>query len=144
MTSAKSETEPVVGGLACLDHCTRATAVGRAELVPGCYLAVGPSTDERFIPLTRAVTHLGRGLGATIRLDHGTVSCRHALIVKRGGSRWWLLDDRSSHGTFLNGRRVAEAELQDRDVLRLGSVVLSYRALQRDRATTFRRRDDSA
>lgn len=135
MTSAKSETEPVVDGLACLDHCTRATAVGRAELVPGCYLAVGPSTDERFIPLTRPVS---------IRLDQGTVSCRHALIVKRGGSRWWLLDDRSSHGTFLNGRRVAEAELQDRDVLRLGSVVLSYRALQRDRATTFRRRDDSA
>ena len=41
------------------------------------------------------------------------------------GSR--ILDDRSANGTFVNGRRVTEAELRDGDVVVLGRVVLTYR-----------------
>jgi len=38
-----------------------------------------------------------------------------------------ILDDRSANGTYVNDRRVAEAVLRDRDVVRLGRVVLVYR-----------------
>jgi pSer/pThr/pTyr-binding forkhead associated (FHA) protein len=38
-----------------------------------------------------------------------------------------ILDDRSANGTFVNGRRVTEAELHDGDVVVLGRVVLTYR-----------------
>ena len=35
-------------------------------------------------------------------------------------------DDRSANGTYVNGRRVTDAELSDGDVIVLGRVVLSY------------------
>ena len=37
-----------------------------------------------------------------------------------------MLDDRSSNGTFVNGRRVTVAYLADGDVLRFGRAVLRY------------------
>jgi pSer/pThr/pTyr-binding forkhead associated (FHA) protein len=79
--------------------------------------------------LSDAVTHVGRGLGAGVRLDDHTVSARHAIIVARPGSLR-ILDDRSTNGTIVNGRRVDEAELRDGDVVVLGRVVLTYRDLR--------------
>jgi pSer/pThr/pTyr-binding forkhead associated (FHA) protein len=79
--------------------------------------------------LQDAVTHIGRGIGNAVRLDDHTVSARHAIVVARpAGLR--ILDDRSTNGTIVNGRRVDEAELQDGDVVVLGRVVLTYRDLR--------------
>jgi len=64
-----------------------------------------------------------------VRLDDHTVSARHAIVVARGG-RLRILDDRSTNGTVVNGRRVDEAELRDGDVVVLGRVVLTYRDLR--------------
>lgn len=95
------------------------------ELTPGRYFVCG---DESFA-LTADVTHVGRGMTADIRLDDHTVSARHAIIVARAG-RLRILDDRSTNGTVVNGRRVDEAELHDGDVVVLGRVVLTYRDLR--------------
>jgi len=48
-------------------------------------------------------------------------------VQRRGGVR--ILDDRSANGTWVNGRRVHEAELRDGDVIVLGRAVLVYREL---------------
>ena len=61
-----------------------------------------------------------------MRLDDHTVSARHAIVVLRA-DRPRILDDRSTNGTVVNGRRVEEAELHDGDVIVLGRVVLTYR-----------------
>jgi len=53
------------------------------------------------------------------------VSRRHAILVPRpGGAR--ILDDRSANGTFVNGRRIQQADLCDGDVIVVGRVVLRY------------------
>ena len=96
-----------------------------AHLDPGRYLVCG----EDAFALTADVTHVGRGMTADIRLDDHTVSARHAIVVARGG-RLRILDDRSTNGTVVNGRRVDEAELRDGDVVVLGRVVLTYRHLR--------------
>ena len=75
------------------------------------------------------MTHLGRGMAADVRLDDHTVSARHAIVVARAG-RLRILDDRSTNGTVVNGRRVDEAELHDGDVVVLGRAVLTYRDLR--------------
>ena len=77
------------------------------------------------MPLEEGVTHIGRGLHADLRLDENSVSRRHAVLVN-GQSGVRLLDDRSSNGTFVNGRRTTQAELRSGDVLVLGRVVLRY------------------
>jgi pSer/pThr/pTyr-binding forkhead associated (FHA) protein len=95
---------------------------------PGRYLLLEDGSEQRPIALTRQITHLGRGFSATIQLEDQSVSRRHAIVTqRRGGVR--ILDDRSSNGTFVNGTRVAEAQLHDGDVIVLGRVVLVYREL---------------
>ncbi len=82
--------------------------------------------DGHAFALTADVTHVGRGMTADVRLDDHTVSARHAIVVARA-DRLRILDDRSTNGTVVNGRRVDEAELHDGDVIVLGRVVLTYR-----------------
>ncbi len=58
-------------------------------------------------------------------LDEASVSRRHAILVPEGdGTR--ILDDRSSNGTFVNGRRIQQADLSNGDVIVVGRVVLRY------------------
>jgi pSer/pThr/pTyr-binding forkhead associated (FHA) protein len=94
------------------------------QLQPGRYLLCG---GEAFA-LTSDVTHVGRGITADVHLDDHTVSARHAILVLRA-DRLRILDDRSTNGTVVNGRRVEEAELHDGDVVVLGRVVLTYRVI---------------
>jgi hypothetical protein len=121
-------------GIACLDERVRRQArpIAPQELPDdrpssetGCYIEVQGPGERLLIPLGSGVTHIGRGLAADLRLDEDSVSRRHAILVyRRSGSR--ILDDRSSNGTFVNGRRVTQADLHDGDVLVLGRVVLRY------------------
>ena len=91
----------------------------------GRYLAVESGTDEVLIPLTAAVTRVGRGIASDVTLDDASVSRRHALVVVRG-ERCVLLDDRSRNGTWLNGVRVSEAPLSDGDVFSVGAVRIRF------------------
>jgi pSer/pThr/pTyr-binding forkhead associated (FHA) protein len=96
-----------------------------ASAGPGRYLAVEETGGRRLLPLARPIVHLGRGFGATIQLEDAGVSRRHAILIqRRGGVR--ILDDRSANGTFVNGRRISEAELRDGDVVVVGRTVLVY------------------
>ena len=96
--------------------------VGPPALARGRHLVCG----SQAFALTADVTHVGRGVTADVRLDDHTVSARHAIVVLRA-DRLRILDDRSTNGTVVNGRRVDEAELHDGDVVVLGRVVLTYR-----------------
>jgi pSer/pThr/pTyr-binding forkhead associated (FHA) protein len=53
------------------------------------------------------------------------VSRTHAIVV-RHGHHTRLLDNRSANGTFVNGRRIVATNISDGDVIRLGSVVMTY------------------
>lgn len=112
--------------LEALDRPAADPRVASTPLAPGRYLLVEEAGTVRPVALTRPVTHLGRGFGATLQLEDARVSRRHALVVqRRGGVR--ILDDRSANGTWVNGRRVLEAELRDGDVIALGRALLVYR-----------------
>ena len=112
-------------GIACLDERVRRQATPTRPVEAGRYLEVQGSEETLLIPLGKGVTHIGRGLAADLHLDEDSVSRRHAILVhRRDGMR--VLDDRSSNGTFVNGRRVTQEDLRDGDVLVLGRVVLRY------------------
>ena len=104
------------------DHCGEP---GFEDLGPGRYLLCG----EHAFALNADVTHVGRGMTVDLRLDDHTVSARHAIVVARA-DRVRILDDRSTNGTIVNGRKVDEAELRDGDVVVLGRVVLTYREME--------------
>jgi len=111
--------------IACLDERVRHQARPPGPVDPGRYIEVQGPAETLLIPLQRDVMHIGRGLAAGLRLDDSSVSRRHAILVPRpAGAR--ILDDRSSNGTFVNGRRVSQAELHNGDVIVLGRVLLRY------------------
>lgn len=68
---------------------------------------------------------IGRGSSADVRFPGSTISRRHALILGERAS-FKLFDLNSRNGVFLNEQRVTDAALADGDLIRVGSVVLSF------------------
>jgi hypothetical protein len=123
-STAEQQTERV-DPVDCLDDRSRHRARPLKPIEPGRYIEVEGRDQTLVIPLGPDAIHIGRGLAAELRLDESSVSRRHAILVPRAsGAR--ILDDRSSYGTYVNGRRVQQADLSDGDVIVLGRVMLRY------------------
>jgi hypothetical protein len=117
--------EAIVDSLPLLDHRSRSRAVTPRLAARGRYLALQDGKDTRLIRLESTITHLGRGLTSDLRFEHQLVSRTHALVV-RHGRVVRVLDNRSTAGTYVNGRRVVATNIQNGDVIRLGPVVMQY------------------
>jgi uncharacterized protein (TIGR02996 family) len=63
---------------------------------------------------------LGRGPECDLLLPEGVAGHQHC-VVERRYQRWWLLDNGFSAGTFHNGLRVTNVELQHLDLLEVPS-----------------------
>jgi transcriptional regulator with PAS, ATPase and Fis domain len=84
---------------------------------------VFPSSDGSLTRLQPGTTALGRDPGCSGYLPSASVSRRHAEIRWVPGAAPTLFDSNSTNGLFLNGRSVKRAELEPRDVLRLGDWI---------------------
>jgi pSer/pThr/pTyr-binding forkhead associated (FHA) protein len=129
MASAGTLTRPAVDEITekfdsvdCVDNRYRHQ---HGDVEPGRYIQVQGAEDALLIPLGIEVMHIGRGLTADLHLDDSSVSRRHSILISRpSGAR--ILDDRSFNGTFINGRRVEQADLHSGDTIVLGRVRLRY------------------
>src|SRR5207237_9379930 len=86
----------------------------------------GGRAGETFTPQSERTT-IGRSPDCPVFLDDVTVSRRHAVLVERDG-RWFVEDQGSLNGTFVNRRRVESAELSDGDELQIGKYRLTFLA----------------
>jgi hypothetical protein len=86
----------------------------------------------RELILSRPEVTIGRAESCDIGLfGDNAVERLHARIVQRGGE-YYLADNNSSSGTFVNDRRVGEPVLlRSGDVIRLGRNVLCFRESRR-------------
>jgi hypothetical protein len=62
---------------------------------------------------------LGRSRASDVRFLEPSVSRRHAALQRVDGG-WLLVDRASTHGTWVNGRRIDRAIVADGDQIRLG------------------------
>lgn len=95
-------------------------AVARASL-----LIPSPSGSQT-IPLAATVVRLGRSFDNDIVLDDKRVSRYHALL-RYQVRQFWVIDQNSMNGTFVNGARITETPIQDGDVVSLGGLELGFR-----------------
>jgi hypothetical protein len=86
--------------------------------------------DGRRIPLTRAVTVLGRAADVDVPLDDAGVSRRHAEVHVADG-RYRVVDLGSTNGTFVDGERVTTGDLRDGSTITVGRSRLVFRLGQR-------------
>jgi FHA domain-containing protein/zinc ribbon protein len=84
----------------------------------------GGRAGETFHPQGER-TLIGRSPDCEIFLDDVTVSRRHAVLFERDGS-FFIEDQGSLNGTFLNRRRIESAELSDGDELQIGKYRLTF------------------
>jgi DNA-binding winged helix-turn-helix (wHTH) protein len=96
--------------------------------------ASGPSQfrllrGNRTFLLLEGENVVGRDPDARVRIDHRSVSRRHARINVRGESVT-IEDLQSRNGTFVGGLRIdSPVELQDGAIIGLGPVTLTFEAL---------------
>jgi len=83
-------------------------------------LIYSDSNGEHLIPLERTSTYIGRSLDQDLVLTESYVSRRHASI-HLVNTHFELVDQKSSHGTYVNGARVDAARLNSGDILQFGS-----------------------
>jgi hypothetical protein len=140
---------------------TRRTVKAPAEPPPRIVAAAGPADDRHVavlawpssgdeggeqIELAAADVTLGREPDAVdIVLDDASVSRLHARVRRTAAGEYWLYDEGSVLGTFLNYERLglAPRQLQHGDVVQLGRVTLNFR-LELPRPETNGRRGPDA
>lgn len=117
--------EQVLDALPLLDHTIRRRTRSTMLMPRGNYLAMQDRDETRLLRLDHNITHIGRGTEADIRLDEHRVSRSHAVLV-RHGRHFRVLDNRSSNGTFVNGRRISATNLEHGDEILVGPVGMQY------------------
>lgn len=84
-------------------------------------LVMFKDSERREFPLAGEKTVLGRRQDCQLRIPTKDVSRQHCALLL-DGDKLVAKDLGSSNGTFVNGKRIAEAELKAGDRLRLGPV----------------------
>ncbi|HYO72672.1 MAG TPA: FHA domain-containing protein [Archangium sp.] len=90
------------------------------------YVERGPGVGQ-LLPVKQGVLVLGRASTSDLRLQHPSISRRHAQLTRRG-DRLTLTDLGSQNGTYVNRTRLSgEVELRSGDELALGNALLQLR-----------------
>ena len=71
-------------------------------------------------------TVIGRSQTCDIPISDSTVSRKHA-VIRLAGEDWFLQDQDSSGGTFLNGKRVQASKLQPGDQIKIGKTIFTFK-----------------
>jgi len=84
----------------------------------------GGRAGEHFVPQGERTT-IGRSPDCDIFLDDVTVSRKHAVLVHKDNA-FFIEDQGSLNGTFLNRRRTESGRLENGDELQIGKYKLSF------------------
>lgn len=91
---------------------------------PALVVRSGGGRAGEMFPLDGETT-VGRSPDCGIFLDDVTVSRKHAILRERDGE-FFIEDQGSLNGTFVNRKRVESAQLDDGDELQVGKYRLTY------------------
>ena len=84
-------------------------------------LSYSDASGHHTIQLASKSTSIGRSQGQDVVLSDPCVSRQHALILREGDC-YAVVDQNSTHGTFVNSVRVERSVLRFNDVLQMGSL----------------------
>jgi hypothetical protein len=84
----------------------------------------GGRSGEHFVP-NGVRTTIGRSPDCDVFLDDVTVSRKHAVLVQTDDA-FFIEDQGSLNGTFLNRKRIESGRLENGDELQIGKYKLSF------------------
>ena len=101
-----------------------------SQFTPGMVLLIRDGIEERTVPLERLPITIGRKPEKDIVLKDARVSRDHAKFSCEEGV-YFIEDEGSRHGTFVNGDRIqAQRLLADGDVVQIGDRSFRFEILQ--------------
>lgn len=98
--------------------------VGQAELKVSLIIPTGAANVTE-LEMTGAEVLIGRTKDCQIQLSDKKCSRRHAKVIKNG-LRFVVRDLDTVNGTFLNGQKIEEAELNGDDVIKIGDTEIRF------------------
>lgn len=96
----------------------------------------GPSRGN-VVAAHKGTMTIGRDPASDIVINKQYVSKKHAQIISSDESTK-IIDCKSTNGTFLNDTLIEQAELKDRDEIKIGSVIMQYFRIDLNDADTER------
>ena len=84
----------------------------------------GPQMGKRY-ELTKRETVIGRGSDVDLVVERESVSRKHAQVERRGNN-YWIVDLKSTNGTYLNDVAINEAQLRDGDFVKVGNAIYKF------------------
>ena len=92
---------------------------------PPCLVIISGDDMGRRIELGHQEVSIGRVDTCTIFVNTDQVSRKHATINRVLG-KYYIVDNRSTNGTFVNEQKVERSKLVDGDQIRVGKTVIKY------------------
>lgn len=108
------------------------TATYRREDLPAlddkapCLVVVEGASIGLEVLLDKPEMIVGRTDDADVPVDDKLVSRDHAKVIAGPGDQYFLLDNDSTNGTFINNQQISRAPLREGDKVRVGSTVLRF------------------
>src|SRR5438093_3907762 len=99
-------------------------------------LRLMPAAGGGAVEIDKDKILVGRDPGCDIVVSDGSVSRKHALVERRTAG-WFVVDQGSANGTFLDSQRVAESPLHNGQELRFGAIAYKVEMESEDSATTI-------
>ncbi|MEJ2485075.1 MAG: FHA domain-containing protein [Anaerolineales bacterium] len=81
--------------------------------------------NAQAFPILKELTTIGRKLDNDLVIQDVLVSRHHAEIVQRDGA-YFIRDKNSTGGTYLNNKRITEAQLFSNDLILLANTPLMF------------------
>jgi diguanylate cyclase (GGDEF)-like protein len=101
------------------------TAQKAARPGEACVIVIyGPELGKR-VQLGTAPFEIGRSSKNDLFLDQESISRHHARITF-DGTQYWVADNNSTNGTYVNDEAVREQRLRDGDQIRIGRSILKF------------------
>ena len=90
------------------------------------YLELKDKNETRKLTLPKANTMIGRAPDSDLVMPYPQISRHHARIFRQG-DQYFIEDNSSVNGTFVNDKPVKTHLLRDGDLVRLGAVTVAFR-----------------
>lgn len=86
-----------------------------------------PALLGKRIVLDQPVIRIGRGNESQLVLEGDSVSRRHARLERRSGGAWFIVDEKSTNGSYVNEEQVEiELRLENGDRIKIGPTILKF------------------
>jgi diguanylate cyclase (GGDEF)-like protein len=113
-------------------HVIRVSPTAKPKDVGGDCLVIIYARDtshlgKRFMLDGAPECWVGRGSDNAIMLESDTCSRRHAHFERRGDA-WWVVDNHSTNGTYVNDSAVESQALRRGDHVKVGDTIFKYLA----------------